>query len=58
MHDRAVRDLDPATRDAYIVTELRGLSSREAEPVLGVSHVTANARRAAATAEIRKELTR
>lgn len=58
VHDRAVRALDPADRDAYIVTELRGLTSREAEPVLGVSRTTANARRVNATAEIRKELIR
>jgi RNA polymerase sigma factor (sigma-70 family) len=56
VHDRAVRALEPLSRDAYIVGELRGLTSREAADVLSVSRTTANSRRAAATAEIRKEL--
>ena len=56
VHDRAVRAFDPATRDAYIVTDLRGLSPREAEPMLGTSHTTVNARRESARADIRKEL--
>lgn len=56
--DRAVRVLEPDPRDAFILGELRGLPSRESAEVLGVSHVTANERRAYATAEIRKELVR
>lgn len=55
--DRAVRVLEPDPRDAFILGELRGLPSRESAGVLGVSHVTANERRAHATAAIRKELT-
>jgi DNA-directed RNA polymerase specialized sigma24 family protein len=51
-----VRGLDEAPRDAFILGELRGLTSREAADVLSVSRTTANSRRAAATAEIRKEL--
>lgn len=55
--DRALRDLDPSPQAAFIAGELRGLTSREAAAVLGVSHTTANARRELATSDIRKELT-
>lgn len=54
--DRAVRVLDPPTRDAFIVGELRGLPSREAGAILGVSHETARTRRELATATIREEI--
>lgn len=56
--DEAVRGLEDEPRDAFILGELRGLTSREAGVFLGVSHETANSRRAAATDAIRKELVR
>lgn len=55
-HDVAVRDLEDELRDAYILGELRGLPSREAGPLLGVSHATANTRRELATTTLREEL--
>lgn len=55
-HDEVVRGLDDELRDAYILGELRGLVSREAAPLLGVSHATANTRRELATTSIREEL--
>lgn len=54
--DRAVRVLDPIPRDAFILAELRGLTSREIAPLIGVSHTTAAAHRELATTSIRKEL--
>ena len=54
--DRSVRALDPEPRDAFILGELRGLTAREAGPLLGVSHQTAHVRREAASAHIRKEI--
>lgn len=56
--DRAVRDLDDDPRDAFILGELRGLTTREAGAILDTSHETARARRDAAAADIRKELRR
>lgn len=55
-HDEVVRALEIELRDAYILGELRGLPSREAAPLLGVSHMTANSRRELATTSIREEL--
>lgn len=54
--DSAVRGLDDDPRDAFILGELRGLTSRESEVVLGVSRTTVAARRREATAAIREEL--
>lgn len=56
--DQAVRELEPEPQQAFILGELRGLTSREAGPLLGVSHATAASRRASATERIRKELVR
>jgi DNA-directed RNA polymerase specialized sigma24 family protein len=56
-HDAAVRALESETRDAYILGELRGLPSREAAPLLGISHTTAATRRELATTFIREEIT-
>jgi RNA polymerase sigma factor (sigma-70 family) len=56
-HDVAVRGLDDSARAAYILTTLRGLASREAGPLLGVSHSTAATRRDLATAAVRKGIT-
>jgi len=55
-HDTAVRGLGVELRDAYILSELRGLTSRESGPLLGVSHVTAATRRELATSAIREEI--
>lgn len=54
--DRAVRSLD-GTRDAFILTELRGLSTHEAAPILGVSQPTVAAQRRAALQEVQDLLT-
>jgi RNA polymerase sigma factor (sigma-70 family) len=54
--DVSVRRLNPEPRDAFILGELRGLTAREAGPILGVSHTTARLRREAASAHIRKEI--
>jgi DNA-directed RNA polymerase specialized sigma24 family protein len=42
--DSGVRALPSAERDAYILTDLRGLTEREACLVLGVSQMTVNRR--------------
>ena len=55
--DSAVRELDPDDRDAYILTELRGLPEREAADVLGTSQPTVHRRAEAARTFVRKELT-
>lgn len=54
--DQAIRTLDPDLRDAFIVGELRGLPSREAGAVLGVSHATAATRRELATTSIKETI--
>lgn len=54
--DAAVRQLPEPERDAFILTELRGLGDREAAPYLGVSHMTVHTRRKAATDMVRRAL--
>lgn len=54
--DRAVRDLDDEERDAFILTELRGLSERAAADVLDISQPTVHRRAEAARTNVRKEL--
>lgn len=54
--DRAVRALPGPERDAFILTELRGLDQREAAAVLGVSQPTVHRLATAALDRIRKEL--
>ena len=54
--DSAVRGLAEAPRDAFILSELRGLTSREAGARLGVSHTTAASRRESATAQIKEAM--
>lgn len=56
--DRAVRVLDPLPRAAFIVGELRGLTTREAGAILGTSHETARVRREIAADDLREEMTR
>lgn len=56
-HDRAVRALDSDPRNAYILTELRGLTVREASEVLDVGKSTADRWAAEARARIRTDLT-
>jgi RNA polymerase sigma factor (sigma-70 family) len=55
--DTAVRGLEESERDAYILTELRGLSSREVGGLLDTSHMTAYRRAESARNTVRKELT-
>lgn len=54
--DAAVRDLPEDERDAWFLTELRGITDREAAEHLGVSYVTVHRRRKQATIRIREEL--
>jgi len=54
--DQAVRDLPEEERDAYILTELRGLSQVAAADVLGVSQPTMSRRLDAARDFIREEI--
>ena len=54
--DSAIRDLDDEERDAFIVTELRGLPEREAAEVLGTSQPTVHRRAEAARNYIREEI--
>lgn len=54
--DSAVRGLHEDERVAFIVTELRGLPTREAADVLGASHMTVHRRAESARATIREEL--
>lgn len=54
--DSAVRALDDEPRDAFILGELRGLTSREAGAVLGVSRTTAANRRLDATGAIKEAM--
>lgn len=54
--DRAVRALPELERDAYILTELRGLTVREAAAVLGVGKSSVDRLRQAALTSIREEI--
>jgi DNA-directed RNA polymerase specialized sigma24 family protein len=55
--DLALRDVPDDERDAYILTDLRGLTTREASGVLDTSHVTVHRRAEAARTFIREGLT-
>lgn len=54
--DREIRELPWLERASFILTELRGLSCREAAPVLDVSHTTVCENRRAAAAKLRAAL--
>lgn len=54
--DRVVRDLPEIERDAFILTDLRGATDREAAELLGVSRMTVNRRADAARSLLRKEV--
>ncbi len=54
--DEAVRRLDPIDRDAFILTELRGLDTTEAGELLDLDQTRVSRRASAARAQIRKEL--
>lgn len=54
--DRAVRALPADERDALILTDLRGLTTREAGTVLDTSHTTVRTRAEAARNFIRLEV--
>lgn len=54
--DYGVRDLEDDKRDAFILTELRGLTTREAGDVLDTSHTTVRRRAEAARQTIRREI--
>jgi RNA polymerase sigma factor (sigma-70 family) len=54
--DLAVRGLPENERDAFIVTELRGLSEREAADVLDTSQPTVHRRAEAARNQLREEI--
>ena len=54
--DAAVRSLPKRDRDAFILTDLRGLGQAEAASVLGVSQQTISRRRESALTFIREEL--
>lgn len=55
--DAAVRGLEGPERDAYILTELRGLTLREAADVLDTSHITVHRRAEVARHIVREEIT-
>lgn len=55
--DYAVRGLPESERDAFILTALRGLTTREAADVLDVSHMTVARRADAARDRLGEELT-
>lgn len=55
--DSAVRELPDDERDAFILTDLRGLTTREAADVLDVSHMTVQRRADSARSQIGEELT-
>ncbi len=52
----SLRQLDAEARDAFILTELRGLTEREAAGVLDMSQPTVHRRAEAARNYIREEL--
>jgi RNA polymerase sigma factor (sigma-70 family) len=54
--DTAIRALEDETRDAFILTELRGLTTREAGDVLDTSHTTVRRRAEAARLTVRREI--
>jgi len=54
--DVAVRGLPAPERDAFILTELRGLTVREAAEVLGISKSSVDRLDTAARATVREEL--
>jgi RNA polymerase sigma factor (sigma-70 family) len=54
--DFAVRGLDAPERDAFILTDLRGLSEREAGSVLAVPQSSVHRRASSARASIAKEI--
>jgi len=54
--DLALRNLDEDQRDAFIVTELRGLTEREAADVLDTSQPTVHRRAEAARNQLREEI--
>lgn len=55
-HDLGLRGLDSAPRDAYILTELRGLTVREAAGVLDTPRNTVHRRAEAARTQIKEAL--
>lgn len=54
--DGVIRELPKAVRDAWILTHLRGLTTREAGEILGVSHVTVLERNVIANSRLQEEL--
>lgn len=54
--DLAVRDLPADEREVFILTELRGLTERDAADVLDISQPTVHRRAEAARTTVRKEL--
>jgi DNA-directed RNA polymerase specialized sigma24 family protein len=56
LFDYGVRALEDDDRDAFILTELRGLTTREAGDVLDTSHTTVRRRAEAARLAVRKEI--
>jgi RNA polymerase sigma factor (sigma-70 family) len=53
---RALADLDPSDREAWALTELRGLTTYEAAEVLGVSQPTASRRAERARLSLKGDL--
>lgn len=54
--DNSVRELDESERDVLILTDLRGLTDREAADVLGTSRMTIHRRRDRARQILREEI--
>jgi RNA polymerase sigma factor (sigma-70 family) len=54
--DGALRALPGDELDAFLLTELRGLTSREAAGVLGTSHMTTHRRAESARLHVREEI--
>ena len=54
--DRALRGLESDVRDAFILTDIRGLGIEEAASHLGIDHTTVSRRRELARAQLRREL--
>lgn len=55
--DHSLRELDSDDRDAFILTELRGLTEREAAGLLDTSQPTIHRRAESARKTLRKEIT-